>query len=65
MMMSFGYVTLAAHARRGLISKIIGGCCIIISMSALGGKIVRHGTPLVAVVRSTEASASLRFLKYY
>ena len=39
-------------------------------MSALGGKIiimclVRHGTPLVAVVRSTEASASRRFLKYY
>ena len=27
--------------------------------------IVRQGTPLVPVVRSTEASASRRFLKYY
>ena len=28
-------------------------------------RLVRHGTPLVSVVRSTEASTSLRFLKYY
>ena len=27
--------------------------------------IVRQGTPLVSIVRSTEASASRRFLKYY
>ena len=27
--------------------------------------IVRQGTPLVSVVRNTEASASRRFLKYY
>ena len=28
-------------------------------------RMVRQGTPLVSVVRSTEASASRRFLKYY
>ena len=28
-------------------------------------RMVRMGTPLVSVVRSTEASASRRFLKYY
>ena len=28
-------------------------------------RMVQQGTPLVSVVRSTEASASRRFLKYY